>query len=74
MKVVEFKKEEKVTADSILESSKELLADVIVIGVDKDNLDLLFMSSNMESKANMVYLLEQLKLQLLSGYFDGEEE
>jgi len=74
MKVVEFKKEEKPTADFVLEDAKDLLSEVVIIGIDKTNRDLLFMSSNIQSKAEMVYLIEQLKLQLLNNSFDSYEE
>jgi len=74
MKVVEFKKEKqtRVTAEDILESSKGLLSEVIVIGVDKHDEDELYLSSNIVNKSEIVFIIEQLKLLLLNGSFDRE--
>ena len=74
MKVVEFKKEEKQTANSVLEASMDKLSDVVIVGVDKTNSDYLYMISNISGKSGIVYLIEQLKLQLLTGGFDLEED
>ena len=76
MKVVEFRKTEskKINADDVLENLKTKLENVLVIGTDKNSDEVLHISSNMDSKSSMIYLLEQLKLQILIGGFDAEED
>lgn len=76
MKVVEFRKTEskKINADDVLENLKTKLENVLIIGIDKNSDEVLHISSNMDSKSSMIYLLEQLKLQILIGGFDVEED
>jgi hypothetical protein len=73
MKVVEFKKTEKISSNKILEDSKDKTNNVIVLGASEDGFTL-YLSSNMVDKSSMVYLLEQVKLNIMLGVFDNKEE
>lgn len=73
MKVVEFKKTEKISSDKILKDAKSKLDNVIVIGSNQNGFNL-YLSSNMVDKSSMVYLLEQIKLNIMLGVFDNKEE
>ena len=75
MKVVEFvkrvnKDDVKITPDEILEGAAGLLETVIVIGKEPNN-DI-YLSTNIEDKRDLVYMLEMLKFDILAGEFDHE--
>lgn len=76
MKVVEFvkrvdEKDLKITPNEVLEGAANLLECVMIIGVDVEGMA--FFSSSLEDKASMIYMLEQLKFDILAGEFDYEE-
>jgi hypothetical protein len=73
MKIVDFTqklddKTGKTSPNTLLEAAKDQLSKVLVLGIALDGS--LYVSSSMEDKPDILYLIEQFKFDLLIGDFD----
>lgn len=73
MKIVDFMqklddKTGKTSPNTLLEAAKDQLSNVLVLGIALDGS--LYVSSSMEDKPDILYLIEQFKFDLLIGDFD----
>ncbi len=58
----------KTSPNTLLEAAKDQLSNVLVLGIALDGS--LYVSSSMEDKPDILYLIEQFKFDLLIGDFD----
>jgi len=77
MKIVDFMqklddKTGKTSPNILLEAAKDQLSKVLLLGIGLDGS--LYVSSSMDDKPDMLYLIEQFKFDLLSGDFDLYED
>lgn len=76
MKIINFEKKQNSSdkwkdPNNILAGAIDKLDSALVLGVDKEGA--IFFSSTIEEKSELIYLMEQIKFDLLAGYFDNDE-